>query len=316
MVILLGDRQDLAHAASEIRQLLNVQRPECGPANWVQWCFWEVTATGLQQKAFGERQNQAIEEAFLKKEKTFQLATAYVIDFDVMKMNPVDNPRDKVSVIRRNKVTGDWARGMVTYPSTWTPQDSHYTPVDVVRIDPSSQEHREVVTDFCKTRGGHNVKVKHVDRIQNPMLYQQYAAKRSGLEKQNTDIQNERTLWHGTDAASLDNINGSGFNRSYCGRNVSAATFGDGVYFAVSSSYSLNETFSPRDQAGQRYIYQCKVLTGHHTVGRQGLKVLPNRQGNVLYDSAVDDLQHPQRLSISCAVSRLNRVTVSSRNYI
>ena len=58
-----------------------------------------------------------------------------------------------------------------------------------------------------------------IDRIQNRTLYQQYAAKKAHLEKQNAGIENEKTLWHGTASDAVDNINNYGFNRSYCGKN-------------------------------------------------------------------------------------------------
>jgi len=34
-----------------------------------------------------------------------------------------------------------------------------------------------------------------------------------------SNIQVERLLWHGTSAETLESINLSGFNRSYCGKN-------------------------------------------------------------------------------------------------
>ena len=58
-----------------------------------------------------------------------------------------------------------------------------------------------------------------IDRIQNRTLYQQYAAKKVHLEKQNAGIENEKTLWHGTASDAVENINNYGFNRSYCGKN-------------------------------------------------------------------------------------------------
>lgn len=58
-----------------------------------------------------------------------------------------------------------------------------------------------------------------VERLQNPLLYRQYQAKKAHMDKQNPGIPNERTLWHGTAVSAVENINLNGFNRSYCGKN-------------------------------------------------------------------------------------------------
>lgn len=75
---------------------------------------------------------------------------------------------------------------------------------------------------------------------------------------------------------------------------VSATAFGEGVYFAAHSEYSVNPLYSPKDSLGRRYMYQCKVLTGHSTKGKLGLRVLPSRSGVILYDSATDSLEKPK----------------------
>ena len=74
---------------------------------------------------------------------------------------------------------------------------------------------------------------------------------------------------------------------------ISATVHGEGVYFAINSNYSAHPTYSPPDPAGNRRVYQCKVLVGHATVGRQGLRVLPARQGPILFDSATDNPNNP-----------------------
>lgn len=74
---------------------------------------------------------------------------------------------------------------------------------------------------------------------------------------------------------------------------ISATVYGEGVYFAINTEYSTHPTYSPPDPSGVRRIYQCKVLVGHATVGRRGLRVLPQRQGSVLFDSATDNANNP-----------------------
>ena len=57
---------------------------------------------------------------------------------------------------------------------------------------------------------------------------------------------------------------------------------GNGVYFAANSAYSIRG-YSKPDSAGNKYIYQARVLTGKSTQGQSGLKEPP--QG---YDSVGD----------------------------
>ena len=59
-----------------------------------------------------------------------------------------------------------------------------------------------------------------IQRIQNPMLYSQYIAKKKDMEKHNPPgHRNERRLFHGTPADVCPKINQQGFNRSFAGRN-------------------------------------------------------------------------------------------------
>ena len=69
--------------------------------------------------------------------------------------------------------------------------------------------------------------------------------------------------------------------------------YGQGVYFAVSSSYSANPTYSPGDASGDRFMYLCKVLVGHATKGNRAMRVLPERAPPLLFDSATDDPANP-----------------------
>ena len=75
-----------------------------------------------------------------------------------------------------------------------------------------------------------------------------------------------------------------------------ATCFGQGTYFAVNSSYSFRDTYSPADELGYKYIYICKVLTGEYTVGDANMKVPPPKNPSknlALYDSLVDNEHTP-----------------------
>lgn len=258
-------------------------------ANMIRWCYLEVTNTGTEQREYQEKENHIIEKAYQEKKPVAKIKDAsgnvYIIDFNSMKEYPEDDATDTVSVMRKDKIK-DFAGGQV--PESWEPHASNET-VKLVDLRANDQEYLKVVNDF--NASVRNVTVTKVSRVQNPHLYLQYMAKKAHLEKQNPSIQNEKTLWHGTSADAITNINHHGFNRSFCGKN--ATMYGQGVYFAVNANYSANATYSPPDPAGNRYVYLCKVLVGHPTVGQQNLRVLPARSGPILYDSATDNPNNP-----------------------
>ncbi|XP_076451605.1 protein mono-ADP-ribosyltransferase PARP14-like isoform X2 [Babylonia areolata] len=257
-------------------------------ANMVQWSYLEVTNTEVKSVKYGQRENHIIEQAYQSKKKSAEITDVdgdvYVIDFDSMMEHPKDNPRDTVGVLRQNRVK---EHGSESLPLNWEP---HYPNelVKLVTLKASDDEFKCVEANLRRTLGTQSITVSAIQRVQNRTLYQQYASEKIHLESQNQGIQNEQTLWHGTGHQAIHNINNYGFNRSYC-RNDDVA-FGQGVYFAVNSSYSTDVKYTPKDGSGKRYIYQTKVLVGHAVQGRLNLRVLPERKPSVLYDSATDSL--------------------------
>lgn len=63
--------------------------------------------------------------------------------------------------------------------------------------------------------------------------------------------------------------------------------YGDGVYFAVNSSYS-DRGYSAPDANGHKRMYRCLVLTGDSCQGVAGMRMPPpkaGQQSHILYDS-------------------------------
>ena len=75
----------------------------------------------------------------------------------------------------------------------------------------------------------------------------------------------EKTLFHGTNEDSVENIWRTGFNRSYAGKNATA--FGRGVYFATNSCYSHHYT-DIRKGKFFGHMFVCNVLIGKYAVGK------------------------------------------------
>ena len=60
-----------------------------------------------------------------------------------------------------------------------------------------------------------NAEVVKIERIQNPRLYEIF----EGQKKKMSNGGNEMRLFHRTAKQAVKNINMSGFNRAYCGKN-------------------------------------------------------------------------------------------------
>ncbi|KAK3094887.1 hypothetical protein FSP39_007507 [Pinctada imbricata] len=261
-------------------------------ADMVEWCFIDVTSDGQTLEKYPPSINRLLERALRKQESaatfTDNQGVEYVVDFQNYEEYPKNDPTDTVTVIRRSKVDG------TELPSNWTRMDDKEN-VSVVQLQATDPEYQKVVKDFTTSAGGGMYNIVKVERIQNKMLYHQYAAKKSLLDKQNpVSVQNEMTLWHGTAFDAIPSINTYGFNRSYCGKNATA--YGMGVYFAVNAQYSASDTYSPRDVSNNKRLYLCKVLTGEYTRASNGMRVPPAKNPatpHILYDSVVDNPNVP-----------------------
>nr|XP_034328119.1 protein mono-ADP-ribosyltransferase PARP14 isoform X2 [Crassostrea gigas] len=177
----------------------------------------------------------------------------------------------------------------VGLPSNWAHMTSDQTMVEV-KLSPSDNEYKDVVARFTATSGG-PVSISEIRRVQNPSLYQQYAAKRKEISTRNRKNP-EQWLWHGTYPDTVKKIINNGFNRSYCGKHGTSC--GAGVYFAVHASYSLG--YCSADSNGCKHMFSVQVATGDVCQGNSSLLVLPPKLGaggHVTYDSASDNPSNP-----------------------
>lgn len=132
----------------------------------------------------------------------------------------------KLSVSFSGELPSHWEK-MPLHPMTKNRQSLHCVP-----LDPSSVEYIEVKAAFDKTmtpatysgysayRGSYYSSVVKILRIQNPILYAQYIARKKAMDKHNKPgHENERRLFHGTSEKICSEINRNGFNRSHAGKH-------------------------------------------------------------------------------------------------
>jgi hypothetical protein len=189
---------------------------------------------------------------------------------------------------------------------------------DVTKQDPEYVQVLEILgkdsTDLIKTSAAaakncwnfcpflYTYDVLHVQRIQNPILWDAYAAYKATKLRTGQDA-NETWAAHGSNLESLTNIAANGFNRSYNGKNATA--YGKGAYFAKSGNfaYSAQHAYAAPHQDGfQRFRVQgvgfrllvirtasrqpqmqtcltpevCRQIDSREGVGRQAVSWEPN----------------------------------------
>ena len=89
----------------------------------------------------------------------------------------------------------------------------------MVLLDPKDEEYLDIKKGFDITVGGKRA-ISKIERIQNPTLYAQYAARKKLMDQTNPPkTMNERRLYHGCGGDVVQNIIHGGFNRSYAGKN-------------------------------------------------------------------------------------------------
>ncbi|XP_046843181.1 protein mono-ADP-ribosyltransferase PARP15-like [Xenia sp. Carnegie-2017] len=175
-------------------------------------------------------------------------------------------------------------------PPSWSPQPSDQV-VNVVGLTQSSSEYIEI-KDYFVARGGRSDQIYEIQRIQNPGLYSRYQTFKKSMRG---DV-NEMRLFHGTNSANVEAINSNNFSRNYSG--VNGVLYGNGVYFARDSSYSLDYSLRQCSAGSQPKMFIAKVLVGKYTSGMHGLKAPPSRNDSsnpgLLYDSVVNNVNNPK----------------------
>uniref|UniRef100_A0A8D1F2M5 Poly [ADP-ribose] polymerase n=1 Tax=Sus scrofa TaxID=9823 RepID=A0A8D1F2M5_PIG len=191
-----------------------------------------------------------------------------------------NNVRDTTSTIleecerRKHSSVCLPAIGTGEIPDHWT--DMNQQLFCVIPLHRGQSEYTAVKDKFSQI--SHSFKIRKIERIQNRFLWQSYQVKKKQMDIKNGHTNNEKLLFHGTDAASVPQINQHGFNRSFAGKN--AACYGRGTYFAVDASYSANDKYSIPDSKGRKRIYVVRVLTGDYTHGQTGMLTPPSKNSD------------------------------------
>uniref|UniRef100_A0A3P9AY49 Poly [ADP-ribose] polymerase n=1 Tax=Maylandia zebra TaxID=106582 RepID=A0A3P9AY49_9CICH len=282
-----GLTRDVFTAESALRDIIrkveraeNSKRQALLVSSLVEWQYPDRSGSMVP---FDIYTNLKLEEALEKKQKVKTKINNETYTADPGLRKAVTAKRPPMELFRK-EVKDDSA-----LPSCW--EDMKGDLVKLFALTPGAQEYDNVEQELTKNRL--HVNIISIERVQNPTLWQNYQILKKQMEAKNKHKNNEKLLFHGTRATSVDLINDKGFNRSYAGTNVGAA-IGKGSYFAVDPSYSARGYARP-DTKGHKRIYQARVLVGNYTNGRSGMITPPAKSGNAsdLYDSVTDNTTNP-----------------------
>ncbi|XP_039902752.1 protein mono-ADP-ribosyltransferase PARP14-like isoform X3 [Simochromis diagramma] len=284
-----GLTRDVFTAESALRDIIrkveraeNSKRQALLVSSLVEWQYPDRSGSMVP---FDIYTNLKLEEALEKKQKVKIKINNETYTADPGLRKAVTAKRPPMELFRK-EVKDDTA---LPLPSCW--EDMKGDLVKLFALTRGSQEYNDVEQELTKNRL--HVNIISIERVQNPTLWQNYQILKKQMEAKNKHKNNEKLLFHGTRAKSVDLINDKGFNRSYAGTNVGAA-IGKGSYFAVNPNYSAQGYASP-DAKGHKRMYQAKVLVGEYTQGNSGMITPPAKSGSAsdLYDSVTDNMSNP-----------------------
>ncbi|CAI9716761.1 protein mono-ADP-ribosyltransferase PARP14-like [Octopus vulgaris] len=172
----------------------------------VQWSYFDEN-NPENVRMFSDKENAKLEKAYSLQKKfldwnnrryDFQKMT-FQLGGSKFKMKRKQNLKDEL------------------IPNTWSTMENE----ELIKIVPvkNGPEYDDIKATFHQDLPSYRI-IK-IERIQNKTLYHGYQALKRKFEVENPNITNEVDgLWHGTAERSVEGINKSGFNRSYCGKNV------------------------------------------------------------------------------------------------
>ncbi|XP_015250570.1 PREDICTED: poly [ADP-ribose] polymerase 14 [Cyprinodon variegatus] len=288
-----GLTRDVLTAESDIRNIIrkverseNLRNKALLVSGLVEWKFLKQDGS---MESFDIHTNLQLEEAFEMKQSVKIKIKNETFSADPWLKRAASSKRQKqIELMRKDLKAND-----APLPQHW--EDMKDIIVKRVPLTAGSQEYKDVVAEL--TNHGLALNIIQIERIQNTTLWQSYQLQKKLMEVKNKHTNNEKLLYHGTGATSIDLINSKGFNRSYAGAH--GAMYGNGSYFAVDPAYSARGYAKP-DNLGHKRMYQARVLIGDYTRGKSGLIAPPAKSGTGadLYDSVTDNANNPSMFII------------------
>ncbi|XP_032241892.1 uncharacterized protein LOC5516216 isoform X2 [Nematostella vectensis] len=222
----------------------------------------------------------------------------------------LDNPGWKLRrVVRRPKIIGTkdfkehQSKAPIVVMTSPRQVPPHWKPMPdaqelcLVELESDSSENKDVQRHFMSSMRQHpgKVKVQAISRVQNPELWENFIRKKSQMSRKTKGEVEQRRLFRGTSAIDIRNTCRENFDwRSDV--NETGNMYGEGAYFAKSAL--TGDQYSTADEDGLQYMFVVDALVGDYTEGEPSYRKPPRKDSNNpssdLFDSCVDDVQHPE----------------------
>ena len=276
------------------------------PANHFSWYFLDINGKWIEYgKKDSTGRHDACSSTSLAIEQSYQRDfskiltisnSSFTYNLDFQKMIQRNNSTTTERPMRRRPVphlkqnenhlsTDD------SLPPTWDAMGNDDNLLKVT-LSPSSAEYQTLAT-LVKQRGGTNINIIKIKRIQNKFLHYDFMNRIKQLKTIYKDEKqlNIQQLFHGTRPNVVEEICDQNLDWRLHGSN-SGQNFGRGTYFAMSPSYSYN--YAKTNDEGHRHIFIAKVIIGSVVRGNSSMVRPPkNPSTNALYDSSCDNVTSP-----------------------
>ncbi|XP_063662247.1 protein mono-ADP-ribosyltransferase PARP15 isoform X15 [Pan troglodytes] len=152
---------------------------------------------------------------FLSQHSTPSLKTVKVVIFQPELLNVFYDSMKKRDLSASLNFQSTFSMTTCNLPEHWT--DMNHQLFCMVQLEPGQSEYNIIKDKFTRTCSSYAI--EKIERIQNAFLWQSYQVKKRQMDIKNDRKNNERLLFHGTDADSVPYVNQHGFNRSCAGKN-------------------------------------------------------------------------------------------------
>jgi len=150
----------------------------------------------------------------------------------------------------------------VKFPSHWSFPSS--VGVDIIELKPSSKEFVTLATRFRASLP--TAQIYSIKRVQNYGMYRLFYLTTQRL-KAIRGINETVMLYHGCPTQpGVDVITQYGFRQRYC----PSGAIGDGVYFAINSSYSNSPPYILQHADGSKQMFIAQIFVGNPTQNHYG----------------------------------------------
>ncbi|XP_015250579.1 PREDICTED: poly [ADP-ribose] polymerase 14-like [Cyprinodon variegatus] len=208
-----GLTRDVLTAESEIRNIIRRLERKENFSNKGPLVHEQVDSIFHHQfDSYGPPSFEELEEACRIKQSVMRKTKRTTFNANQgLTMDVSCNGWKQMGLMRKDLIIND-----ASLPQHW--EDMKDSIVKQVPLTAGSQEYNDVVAEL--TKNGLYLNIRKIERIQNTTLWQSYLLQKKQMEVKNKHTNNEKLLYYGTGADSIDLINSKGFNRSYTRQNV------------------------------------------------------------------------------------------------